>query len=465
MNIDRLRQMAGWVCAACTALLPVPVAATGAQPALSGDESVLTRFSPLQGPLANPERGLAGWAFDLARPWAQGIAAEARAGYRLQRSHIQLDDFRTRDLSPAFLARLEQGFAIVREAGVKVIPRFSYNSPAADFLLRLGAADAALPQVLRHIEQLGPVMRANADVIAYLEAGFIGAWGEWHSSGSGLDSPTAKAQVRDALLAHFPGDRFILFRDPADLRRWYPDPAAAAAARMGMHNDCFLSGDTDADTYPDPTLRDYAAGLARQAPFGGETCAHTPLRTRCDQVLAEGARYRLTWLNRYGAMAKFEPAWRAQGCHARVLASIGYRFELVSLTHPSQVDPASGVSMRLGLRNTGWSRLHNRRALVVGFSEVDTGERIEHRLEALDATQWLPGPPASLIEQTLVVPAPPAGRWRISLGLPDPAPSLAADVRYAIRFANADQVPDGARWDAALGRFDTGAVVSVRAPR
>ena len=462
MNIDRLRRnllQAGATSALCSA------SGAGTQASVGGDLLVHTGFAPLDGPIANPERGLTGWAFDLARPWTQGIADEVRAGYRLQRSHIQLDEYLTRDLPPPFLARLGQGFDQVREAGVKVIPRFSYNSPAGDFLLRLGAADAALPQVLRHIEQLGPVLREHADVIAFVEAGFIGAWGEWHSSASGLDAPSAKARIRDALLAHFPSERYLLFRDPADLRRWHPDPDAAVAARMGMHNDCFLSGDTDANTYPDPSLREYVAQLARLAPFGGETCAHGPQRTGCRSILTEGARYGLTWLNRYGAMARFEPAWRLQGCLEEVLARIGYRFELISMGHPSHVDAEASVPIRVRVRNTGWSRLHNRRWLVIGFTEVAGERRIDHRLEQADATRWLPGPTANPIELELAVPVPPPGQWRISLALPDAAPTLADDPRYAIRFANADDTPTGARWDAAAGRFDTGARLTVRPPR
>jgi len=39
-----------------------------------------------------------------------------------------------------------------------------------------------LEWILRHVDQLAPVIRDNADVIYVMQAGFVGAWGEWHSA-------------------------------------------------------------------------------------------------------------------------------------------------------------------------------------------------------------------------------------------------------------------------------------------
>jgi hypothetical protein len=143
---------------------------------------------------------------------------------------------------------------LVREVGIKFIVRFSYNDGTSAPNTQ---PDATLAQVLRHIEQLAPILEANKDVIAWFEAGFIGAWGEWHSSTNGLDSDANKAIIRDALLANFPADRFILFRYPGDFIGWHPQPLTEAQAfsgtdqaRAGHHNDCFLASDSDFGTYP-----------------------------------------------------------------------------------------------------------------------------------------------------------------------------------------------------------------------
>jgi hypothetical protein len=72
--------------------------------------------------------------------------------------------------------------------GLKLVVRFAYNYEA-------GGADAPLDVVLAHIDQLGPVLREHRDVILVIESGFVGAWGEWHSSTNGLDTRAAKERI------------------------------------------------------------------------------------------------------------------------------------------------------------------------------------------------------------------------------------------------------------------------------
>jgi hypothetical protein len=85
-----------------------------------------------------------------------------------------------------------QDLSAAREAGVRLILRFAYrpaeNSETAAY------CDPPLGRILAHLAQLGPILRARRDAIAYLEAGLIGPWGEWHSA-----SPEA------ALLDPLPG--------------------------------------------------------------------------------------------------------------------------------------------------------------------------------------------------------------------------------------------------------------------
>ena len=66
--------------------------------------------------------------------------------------------------------------------------------------------------MIRHIEQLKLTLTKNADVIAWMEAGFIGAWGEWHTSTHGIDkSLDDKRDVLGALLQVLPASRMVQF--------------------------------------------------------------------------------------------------------------------------------------------------------------------------------------------------------------------------------------------------------------
>jgi hypothetical protein len=51
--------------------------------------------------------------------------------------------------------------------------------------------------ILRHIQQLRPVVQANLDVIAFTQTGLIGVWGEWYFSdnfGTGTVTATQTTQ-------------------------------------------------------------------------------------------------------------------------------------------------------------------------------------------------------------------------------------------------------------------------------
>jgi hypothetical protein len=93
------------------------------------------------------------------------------------------------------------------------------------------------------------VLAANADVIAVLQAGLIGAWGEWHTSTNGLDTPENKQTILLALLDALPASRMTQIRTPNAKGDIFGASALGDAegfdgsnkARTGHHNDCFLA--------------------------------------------------------------------------------------------------------------------------------------------------------------------------------------------------------------------------------
>ena len=192
---------------------------------------------------------------------------------------------------------LQTNFDDIRDGGVKAIVRFAYNQgPFPDT-----EPDASKTQILRHIEQLTPLLQNNADVIAWLEAGFIGAWGEWHTSTNGLDNLADKQEILFALLKALPEMRTVQVRYPANIIEMFPNVLTEEQAfdgsnqsRIAHHNDCFLSSNTDVGTYErnDGVItieRDqfYLAELTRFTPMSGETCAPNPPRSECTSAIQE----------------------------------------------------------------------------------------------------------------------------------------------------------------------------------
>ena len=63
--------------------------------------------------------------------------------------------------------------------------------------------------------QLKPFLEKNKDLILVVQAGMIGAWGEWHSSIQGLEnSEETKAAVLEKLLSVVPVERNVQVRLP-----------------------------------------------------------------------------------------------------------------------------------------------------------------------------------------------------------------------------------------------------------
>ncbi|NTU56129.1 MAG: DUF4874 domain-containing protein, partial [Anaerolineales bacterium] len=171
----------------------------GCQPAASSPEpaTVPHTFAPSDASLLNPERGFF-TPYEL--PGTPGFSPLRATGNTLVHLNIRLDDWRGTDIPQETLDGLDTNFSDIRDAGVKAIIRFAYNQgPYPD-----SEPDASKSQILRHIEQLTPLLQKNTDVIAWVEAGFIGAWGEWHTSTNGLDNLTDKRDILNTLLAAIP---------------------------------------------------------------------------------------------------------------------------------------------------------------------------------------------------------------------------------------------------------------------
>jgi hypothetical protein len=93
-------------------------------------------------------------------------------------------------------------------------------------------------------------------------------------------------------------------------------------------------------------------------------------------------------------------------------------------------------------RNEGYAALFNPRTIVVVLE--GGGRRVELPMR-VDPRRW-PSLEASVVAEDLRLPDDlPAGTYRLSLWLPDPAPRLRNRPEYAIRLANQGV------WDARTG--------------
>jgi hypothetical protein len=403
--------------------------------------AVTTNYNADNSTFPNPERGFHN-RYDIVPGGNTDFSRSTNTGNTLVHSYLRLDPYRTSNIPQSVLNQLTNSFNAARSQGMKVILRTSYNfGPYPN-----SEPDASEAWINTHLTQLRPVLAANADVIAFIEAGFIGAWGEWHTSTNGLDTNmAAKIRILNSILANVPSSRQVALRYPSDVRSTIA--GGVSSARVGNHQDCFLASEPDDwgtwgrdPAYTVQQDKDYIASVGVNHPVGGETCNVSSPRANCATALNE-----MAWMHFSEINEDYEPGvigvFKSQGCYETIKQKLGYRFRLLNATYPTSASSGSSFSLQASLTNDGWASPYNQRPV---FAVLDgSGGTFTFPL-SYDARNWKAGQLAS-INQSFTLPSMPAGTYRLSLWLPDNATNLRSDARYSIRMANTGT------WDSSKG--------------
>ena len=438
----------------------------------------------------NPERGFyrqrAPYYIGTQRyPLTAALRQFRSEGIALLRAYYVIDEFTATTLPQAFLDGMTSDFAAIRAAGLKIIPRVAYSFPCADPNVpcdpsTYGPTDAPIGRVLGHIDQLAPVLQANADVVAFMEMGFVGAWGEWHSSTNNLVTNPRTVNANSAaivarVLSALPARRMTAFRYPYQKQSLYGAPpltaqqafTGIAKARVGAHNDCFLSDYYDSGTYDDPAApglgpqvyKQFLSADNRYVPQGGETCTSAPAAQPyipCANALADLARMRWSTIN-----TEFHPdviaLWQQQGCYAEIARRLGYRFRLVTAQLPTRATAGGALPVTLHIANDGWAPPYNARLVELVLRNTTTGQRYILAVNA-DPRFWGPGATQAVTADLPVPAGIPPGTYALLLHMPDPEPTLRNQADYSVRLANVGV------WEASTGYNDLQASLVIDPP-
>lgn len=365
----------------------------------------------------------------------------------LVRQIYLMSEFRDKPLSQSFLNKVLKDCETARKAGIKMVVRFAYN-------WQRGGDDATQKIIFSHLEQLKPVFDANYDVIAYLEAGFIGSWGQWNRSPNGLDeNPQARREILFKLLSVLPSERMVAIPYPHHKRDAFnqqnpltPQEAfnRSNKARTGIHNDCFLASIDDGGTYgstnPDliESRKEFLSLDNRYVVQGGEVCLPNQDDEKlddCPNALTELARMRWSALNSDAGGTDIYQDWETQGCMEEIERRLGYRFRLLKSVISSNVKPRGTFSLEFEIANDGWASPYNPRSLEVILRNRQTGK--EYYLPVNnDPRMWMPGE-TKIVKIVGGIPqSMPFGEYQVLLNLPDPTPNLSNRPEYSIRIAN-----------------------------
>ena len=402
----------------------------------------------------------ADWYFD---PEEDGY--DERQNQTLVMLMYYLGNYRSQDLSAQILQGFDDDMAILRQHGFKCVLRFAYDWNSK--------TDATLTYVKKHIASLKPHLEANKDVIYVLEAGFVGEWGEWYySSNFGNKTQHLNAnrrQVLDAMLDACPTNRFLLTRyamikteylgDTQPLT-WDKAFEGTDRARLGHHNDAFLNKYGNDGTYDDgdgnyTAMRNYIAQETLYVPNGGECNVEdknlAAIVAQQDTTLAELRRFHWSFCGSQYAEAVTNK-WRSNGTFEEMNRVLGYRLQLISTLIPDNLTAGDRPRILIRLVNKGCAPLYNERPVYLVLKNEQTSYPI---LLRADPRWWVPGQLLAISELVTIPADIPAGTYNLYLYLPDASPSIAADPRYAVRFANVGT------WDASTGMNDLLCSVTV----
>ena len=374
--------------------------------------------------------------------------------------YFYLKSFRDKALTPEVLDQINTDLALMRKTGMKCVMRFAYSS-------RQTEDDAPLDIVLQHLDQLKPVLEKNADVIAVLQAGLIGAWGEWYYSSNNLKTPEIRAAILDKMLDVLPARRMVQVRTPGYKTEYLrnttpltPNNAfgGSKAARIGHHNDCFMASVNDYGTYENIELeKEYLHIDGLYLPVGGETCPPNNIDPAdCQKAESEMRNLRWTYLNE-DYYRGVNDRWKELGCMDNIIRELGYRFVLHSATYSEEIAAGGALNIQMKLNNVGYASLFNPRKVEFVLKNKETAQLYIAETNE-DPRFWQPLTDTELTLSLGIPQDMPEGTYQLYLHLPDPEPLLYGNPAYSIRLANEDV------WEPETGYNDLHHEIKIGRP-
>lgn len=406
----------------------------------------------------------------------------------LVQSYFYLHGYIGQDLDDQAFGTMDIYFKQLRELGQKAVLRFAYETG-------WGADGPTLDNLLRHTRQLKPFLEKNKDVIQVVQAGMIGAWGEWHSSKHGLEgSDESKRTILEHIMDMTPKDRYLQIRVPST-KNLIPKNSPVYQ-RLSFHDDMIII-----DPHPwDGNMHegtDFFAQIVKESPYspvdgelpwGTWSVNQDPDTPEAGWIIDGVRTARQLFLEHFTSLSAIHNYKEKRGDgnglfsmmhwketpitldylekHHMPISScyfekkdgtrvernafdyirdhLGYRLELQQLVFGNQIKKNADVSLELTLMNRGFSTLFNEHPVY--FVLIDQqGEVYEFKTDA-DVNKFQPYDPGDKMCETLIhsirgtvrLSSLPMGKYKLGLWIPDGDERLKYKERYAIRCANGD---------------------------
>lgn len=343
--------------------------------------------------------------------------------------------------------------------------------------------------ILEHLQQLGAVYTEYADVIAYVELGMYGPWGEMHTSKCCTRANVTQAM--NTLLEATPDTIKIGVRRPDYVADWLGiamadfdvnsdtfkaavEQKGNAVYRVGMYNDGYLGSSTDLGTYGTISREkgvEWLNEFARYTLYGGECVANSGggiigAYNTIDYISKEGfethtAYLNISWnnnvINKWKTDEVYtgEDEYNGQTAFKYINDHLGYRLVMRGSALPAAVKSGNSLALNLKLENVGFGNIVNSKKVTVVLKNTD-GDIVELTPdEDIDSCKFL-SKQISDVNTTVALPDMKKGEWSVYLRISKYG-DLTTDNNYqCIRFGN-----NADYWDKNIGANYIGSVTVV----
>lgn len=349
------------------------------------------------------------------------------------------------------LNALDKTLKNIRSNGGSVIIRFAYDN-----FNGTKDVEPSLDMILTHIGQLKKLFNDNADVIAYVELGFFGPWGEMHSSK--ICTKENVSIAIDAMLDSVPKNIKIGVRTPAYYASWADislekineniTTSESNAYRVGLYNDGYLGSESDLGTFKNRDVEvSWLNNQAKHTFYGGEVVANyatgTPLNT-IDYISQEGFLTHTTYLNlrwnntvidswKNTIYNGHDELYKGLSAFLYINNHLGYRFVLRKSMLTTNIEQYSNLQGKLNIENVGFGNIINEKKVTIILKK---GEETVEIKTNLDPTTW---DSKKISEIDFNIPLPKdisLGKWDVYLRI-SKLGDLKNDNNYqSISFAN-----------------------------
>lgn len=371
----------------------------------------------------------------------------------LSQSYFYLTYLIDKELSEENFRTMQAYFDELQKQGKKAVLRFAYER---DFMGRSPVGPTG-EQILAHLDQLKPFLEKNKDLILVVQAGMIGAWGEWHSSVQGLEnSKETKAAVLEKLLSVVPAERNVQVRLP-EFKNLLKDKPELYK-RLSFHDDFIVIRPDrwDADMHEGTPKFDQIVAespylvVDGELPWGFWSVGADPDSPSAGWIIDGLQVARRLFLQHHMPVSdsyfrKKDGTKVKRNVFDYIRDHLGYRIELQSLQLPSKFVSGKENVLKLSLKNRGFATVFGEHPVYFVLID-DAGEVTEFPADA-NPKNWQPFEPKDstytslthTVDVSLELPASvTSGTYKLGLWIPDGSDRLRYNPRYAIHCANGD---------------------------